>query len=184
MPAGDKRARSSGHAQQVARREAAVAAVAGGSRVAGGWGCGAPAARSRVQGFEHAFQGNLAVRGISDLADLIPVDRAGLEIEGEPAARTEVRRRVESLSSSSDARSSLSGLKMRPHGRSSIPAKTPKIFLPARNVGRPHASTSSAWCPARRGSTDDLATVVASDRHERIRFWPARAPSRCDGGSR
>ena len=57
--------------------------------------CGAPAAGSRVQGCEHASQGNLAVRGIGELADLIPVDRAGLEIEGEPAARTEVRRRVE-----------------------------------------------------------------------------------------
>src|ERR687898_870261 len=75
----------------------------GGSRSRGrvdrqaGHTCGAPAAGSRVQGFEHAFQGNLAVRGIGELADLIPVDRAGLEIEGEPAARTEVRRRVEPL---------------------------------------------------------------------------------------
>jgi hypothetical protein len=27
---------------------------------------------------------------------------------------------------------------MMPQGRSSVPEKTPKIFLPARNVGRPH----------------------------------------------
>jgi hypothetical protein len=32
-------------------------------------------AGSRVQGLEHAFQGNLAVRGIGELADLTPVDR-------------------------------------------------------------------------------------------------------------
>jgi hypothetical protein len=50
-----------------------------------------------VQGFEHAFQGNLAVRGIGELAHLVPVDRGGLEIAGQPAARTEVGRRVEPL---------------------------------------------------------------------------------------
>jgi hypothetical protein len=124
--------------------DAAVAAMAGGDGAAAAGPCGAPAAGSRVQGSEHAFQGNLAVRGIDELADLIPVDRAGLEIEGEPAARAEVRRRVEPLVREQRGPFVAVRLEVRPQGRLSVPEKTPKIFLPARNVGRPQASTSTA----------------------------------------
>ena len=44
---------------------------ADGLRAAGA--CGAPAPGSPVQSFEHPFQGNLAIRGIGELADLVPV---------------------------------------------------------------------------------------------------------------
>src|SRR6266480_4781187 len=61
------------------------------------------AARSRpsrsaplLQGFEHALEGDLAVRALDQLGDLGPVDAfPGAEVEREPTARTEVRGPVE-----------------------------------------------------------------------------------------
>src|SRR5215216_7001491 len=61
-----------------------------------------PARQSRtaqgplLQGLDHALEGDLAVRALDELGDLIPVDSlARAEVEGEPTAGTEVGGHVE-----------------------------------------------------------------------------------------